>query len=37
MQEMVTAKGFAAAEKAEKAEKRRELSKFRHASFFEKC
>ncbi|AKF44517.1 hypothetical protein PsyrB_04955 [Pseudomonas syringae pv. syringae B301D] len=34
MQEMVTAKGFAA---AERAEKRRKLSKFRHASFFEKC
>ncbi|AKF52682.1 hypothetical protein PsyrH_19730 [Pseudomonas syringae pv. syringae HS191] len=34
MQEMVTAKGFAA---AERAEKRRGLSEFRHASFFETC
>ena len=34
MQDMVTAKGFAA---AERAEKRRGLSKFRNTSLFEKC
>jgi len=34
MQEVLAAKGFAA---AESTEKRRGLSKFRHASFLEKC